>query len=193
MKILLAEDDPIGQRIAKVTLEKLGHEVIVVDDGEQAWDALLKQTFHVIVSDWMMPVLDGLDLCTRVRERPGAKYVYFILLTARTGKADYYKAMETGVDDFLAKPLLRDELLVRLRVAERILKFMGQVQDLKRLLPICSYCKKVRDDKDYWHGIETYIHAHTGADFSHGICPECRDKVMSKEIANMKMETKESP
>ncbi|MDA1272516.1 MAG: response regulator [Verrucomicrobia bacterium] len=191
MKILIAEDDPIGQKIARVTIEKLGHEVVTANDGQEAWNLLLQHTVHVIVSDWMMPNLDGLDLCTRVRARPGRHYVYFILLTARTGKADYFKAMETGVDDFLAKPLIREELLIRLRVAERILKFMGQVRDLKRLLPICSYCKKIRDDKDYWHGIENYIHAQTGADFSHGICPDCRDKVMGSEISGVSNEADE--
>lgn len=192
MKILIAEDDPIGQQIARATIEQLGHEVTVTNDGEEAWNVLLKQPVHVIVSDWMMPRFDGLELCTKVRARPGTGYVYFILITARSGRADYRKAMETGVDDFLAKPLLGDELLIRLRVAERIIKFMGQVRELKRLLPICSYCKRIRDDKDYWHGIETYIHAQTGADFSHGICPDCREKVMSSEVAETRAETGES-
>ena len=189
MKILIAEDDSIGQKVARVTVERLGHDVAVAGDGEAAWESLVKHPVHVIISDWMMPRLDGLDFCRRVRERKGREYVYFVLLTARTGRSDYLEAMDAGVDDFLAKPLKGDELHIRLRVAERILKFMGQVTELKRLLPICSYCKKVLDDKDYWHGIEHYIHTHTGADFSHGICPDCKETVVDSQIAEFMKRT----
>jgi YesN/AraC family two-component response regulator len=83
--------------------------------------------------------------------------------------------MDAGIDDFLTKPLDREAILMRLRVAERILEFTKQIRQLKQLIPICMYCKRVRDDTDYWDQVETYIHAHTGSNFSHGICPQCFD------------------
>lgn len=185
MKILLAEDDPASLQILRMTLEKFGYEMTAAQNGEQAWELIQQHPFPVVVSDWMMPKLDGLDLCKRVRAQPRKEYTYFILLTARSGQEDYHTAMEAGVDDFLTKPLRSDELRIRLRVAERILNFMGQVGELKRLLPICSYCKKIRDDQDYWHGIEAYLHKQTGTDFSHSICPECYVRFVKPQLESI--------
>lgn len=184
MKTLIAEDDAVAQRILRLTLEKFGHEVIVANDGQEAWETLICRSVPVVVSDWMMPRLDGLELCKKIRTRRRQKeYTYFIMVTALTSREHYLQAMEVGVDDFLTKPLRQDELMLRFRVAERILGFMNQLRDLKRLLPICTYCKKVRDDKDYWHQIETYMSQYTSTDFSHGICPECYEKVVKPQLS----------
>jgi sigma-B regulation protein RsbU (phosphoserine phosphatase) len=174
MKILVAEDDPVSVKILQFTLQHWGHDVIVTPDGEAAWDAFNRDPVRVIVSDWMMPGLDGLQLCDRVRNRPKTDYTYFILLTAvNTGRANLRKAMDSGIDDFLPKPLDREAIFMRLRVAERILQFTSEIKLLKELIPICMYCKRVRDDHDYWQQVETYIHHQTGSNFSHGICPDC--------------------
>jgi CheY-like chemotaxis protein len=179
MKILIAEDDPVSVQILRITLQHYGHEVITTASGTAAWEAFDRDPVRVIVSDWMMPGLDGLELCQKVRERPKTDYTYFILLTAiNTGRDNLRKAMEAGIDDFLTKPLDREAILMRLRVAERILEFTTQIRQLKELIPICMFCKRVRDDTDYWDQVETYIHTHTGSNFSHGICPQCFDKQM---------------
>ncbi len=181
MKILIAEDEPVSSRILQLTLEHFGHEVIAACDGRQAWERFDSDPVRVIVSDWMMPDIDGIELCRRVRERPKTDYTYFILLTAiHTGRENLQKAMAAGVDDFLTKPLDREAIIMRLRVAERILDFTSQIRALKELLPICMYCKRVRDDHDYWQQVETYIHTCTGTNFSHGICPECLEQEMHK-------------
>jgi len=136
-----------------------------------------------VVSDWLMPRLDGLDLCRRIRIR-GGDYVYFILVTGQTATEENMKiAADAGVDDFLSKPVRLQDLWVRLRVAERILGFTTQVKELESYLPICGYCRKVRDDKNYWQQIEQYIGTRTGTSFSHGICPECLEKVRKSEFA----------
>ena len=177
MKILIAEDDPVSVKILKFTLEHYGHEVIAATSGSEAWEKFDADPVRVIVSDWMMPGLDGLQLCTKVRERAKTDYTYFILLTAiNTGRENLRQAMSAGIDDFLTKPLDREAILMRLRVAERILEFTTQIRVLKELIPICMYCKRVRDDSNYWDQVEHYIHEHTGSNFSHGICPECFDK-----------------
>jgi CheY-like chemotaxis protein len=179
MKILIAEDDPVSVKILQFTLEHYGHDVITTADGKEAWEVFDREPVRVIVSDWMMPGLDGLELCRKVRERPKTEYTYFILLTAiNTGRDNLRKAMDAGIDDFLTKPLDREAIMMRLRVAERILEFTTQIRQLKELIPICMYCKRVRDDSDYWDQVETYISTHTGSTFSHGTCPECFEKQM---------------
>ena len=179
MRILIAEDDPVSVKILQFTLEHYGHEVVTTASGTEAWESFDRDPVRVIVSDWMMPGIDGLELCQKVRERPRTDYTYFILLTAiNTGRENLRKAMGAGIDDFLAKPLDREAILMRLRVAERILEFTTQIRQLKELIPICMYCKRVRDDSNYWDQVESYIHTHTGSNFSHGICPECFDKQM---------------
>ena len=177
MKILIAEDDPVSVKILKFTLEHYGHEVVTATSGSEAWEKFEADPVRVIVSDWMMPGLDGLQLCAKVRARAKTDYTYFILLTAiNTGRENLRQAMSAGIDDFLTKPLDREAILMRLRVAERILEFTTQIRVLKELIPICMYCKRVRDDSNYWDQVEHYIHEHTGSNFSHGICPECFDK-----------------
>jgi phosphoserine phosphatase RsbU/P len=176
MKILIAEDDPVSVKILQFTLQHYGHEVIVATSGTEAWEKFDADPVRVIVSDWMMPGIDGLELCGKVRERAKTDYTYFILLTAiNTGRDNLRRAMDAGIDDFLAKPLDREAILMRLRVAERILEFTTQIRVLKELIPICMYCKRVRDDSNYWDQVEHYIHEHTGSNFSHGICPTCFD------------------
>ena len=179
MKILVAEDDPVSVKILQLTLEHYGHEVITTASGQEAWEAFDREPVRTIVSDWMMPGMSGLELCKKVRQRPKTDYTYFILLTANTtGRENLREAMDAGIDDFLPKPLDREVIMMRLRVAERILEFSTQIRQLKELLPICMYCKRIRDDSDYWQQVESYIHTHTGSNFSHGICPDCFQKEM---------------
>jgi sigma-B regulation protein RsbU (phosphoserine phosphatase) len=182
MNILVAEDDNVSRRILHRNLTRLGHTVAEAGNGAEAWTILQRESIRLVVSDWMMPEMNGLELCRRLRERADANYIYFILLTARQGDENHREAMAAGVDDFLTKPLDREELEIRLRVAERILGFATQVRQLKELLPICMYCNKIRDDQNYWKIIEEYIHQYTGSDFSHGICPDCYEKIAVPQI-----------
>lgn len=185
MKVLIAEDDTIASRVLEAALRKLGHEVLVAKDGESAWEILQTESVRAVVSDWQMPRLDGLDLCRRVRKREG-DYVYFILLThMEASEKNLEEATDAGVDDFLAKPINSIQLWMRLRVAERILGFTTEVRQLESFLPICGYCKKVRDDQNYWQQIEEYINTRTGTNFSHGVCPDCIEKVLRPQLAKL--------
>jgi len=189
LNILTVEDDSVARKILRQLLRKLNHEVIEAADGEEAWLRLQSGGVRVIVSDWTMPHLDGLELCRRVRGRIGADYVYFILLTGNTASEENQRAAaEAGVDDFLTKPMDPQELWMRLRVAERILRYATQVRQLEAFLPICSYCKKIRDDKNYWQQIEAYINERTGTDFSHSVCPDCYQRVILPELEKMRAE-----
>ncbi len=180
MKILIAEDDPVSRRVLAMTLEKMGHDVRVAEDGRQAWETFQTDYFPVIVSDWMMPNLDGLEICRLVRAAQRDRYTYVILLTALDGKANYLEAIDAGVDDFLTKPLDRDLLAARLRVAERILGLRQHIQQLEGLLPICCYCKSIRDEQGKWQVLENYLEGRSKAEFTHGICPTCYEKAMAE-------------
>jgi DNA-binding response OmpR family regulator len=177
MKILIAEDDATSRLVLEATLQKAGHDVVATEDGRRAWDAWRDQFCPVLISDLQMPELDGLQLCRAIRQTRGVSYTYVILLTAHGGRANYLEAMDAGVDDFLTKPPDEEELVARLHVAERILGVRQHVKRLEGILSVCAYCKKVEDDSR-WRQMESYVTEHSEAQFSHGICPECLDKVM---------------
>jgi two-component system cell cycle response regulator len=125
MNILIAEDDAVSRLVLAATLRKQGHEVHVAANGEEAWSALQETSYPLLISDWMMPDMDGLELCRHIRTahtgQHTAPYTYVILLTARGGKTNYLDAMDAGADDFITKPFDEEQLAARLRVAARIL------------------------------------------------------------------------
>ncbi|UPT73601.1 MAG: response regulator [Elusimicrobiota bacterium] len=177
MKVLIAEDDRTSRSVLKGALAKLGYEAVEAADGAAAWDALGRIGARIIVSDWVMPDCDGLELCRRVRARKGEPYAYFILLTGKMlGAGHYEEAMAEGVDDFLTKPLDVDALRIRLRVAERIVQLTERVRTLEGILPMCAYCRRIRDERGKYQGLEDYVSDKTPAQFSHGVCPECAEK-----------------
>ena len=189
MKVLAVEDDAVARRVLCQALKHLGYNVSSAVDGEDAWKQLQDDPMRIVVSDWMMPDVDGLELCRRIRAREKEDYVYFVLLTSKDATQENQReAADAGVDDFLTKPLNANELWMRLRVAGRILK---QLQQLEEMMPICSYCKKIRDDKNYWQQIEGYINERTGSEFSHSICPDCYNRVIVPELEELKKNSNE--
>ncbi|MGH7957311.1 MAG: response regulator [Opitutaceae bacterium] len=195
MKILTVEDDLVARAVLRQALLRLGHEAVEASDGGAAWEMLQKNSdVRVVVSDWTMPNSDGLALCRKIRSRIGSEYTYFILLTSRdASKENQTEAIDAGVDDFLTKPLDFPDLWMRLRVAERILRYTTQVRQLEEMLPICSYCKKIRDDQNYWQQLEGYIKDRTGSDFSHSVCPDCYQRVVVPEIEKIKATSNSRP
>jgi sigma-B regulation protein RsbU (phosphoserine phosphatase) len=181
MKILIAEDDPVAAKILERALQMLGHVVVLTSNGIEAWEAFDHEPVRLVVSDWLMPGMDGLALCQKIRERKKTAYTYFILLTSQeTGPENYDLATAAGVDDFLTKPLDRPTIRMRLQVADRILRYTTEIRQLKDLIPICAYCRKIRNDDNYWQMVETYINEQTGSNFTHGICPTCSNKLLAE-------------
>jgi phosphoserine phosphatase RsbU/P len=194
MKVLAVEDDKVSRVILMRSLEKLGHEVTEANNGEDAWTIWQRDRQRVVVSDWQMPGLDGLSLCRRFRAQQYQEYIYFILITGASDSAQNRRvAAEAGVDDFLTKPIDMSALWMRLRVAERILKYTTQVHQLEEMMPMCSYCKKIRDDKNYWQQIESYINERTGTEISHSVCPDCYKRVVVPELERLKEEALRPP
>lgn len=197
-RVLIAEDDTVSCTVLERTLRGWGHDVVVTRSGTEAWEALLADGApRLAILDWMMPGLEGPEVCRRVRALARPIPTYIILLTARGQTVDVVAGLDSGADDYVTKPFDRQELRSRIRVGERVLALqqgladrvaeleaaLGQVKELKGLLPICCYCKAVRDDRNYWHRVETYITAHSSARFSHGICPGCWKDVVEPEMA----------
>src|SRR5438045_2520105 len=121
MDILVADDDRSARFLLSSTLIELGHSVTEATNGCEAWEAWKRKHHRLVISDWMMPGVDGLELCRRIRAEEESGFAYIILITACAGKANYLDAMDSGVDDFMGKPFERDRLLARVRVAMRIL------------------------------------------------------------------------
>jgi phosphoserine phosphatase RsbU/P len=181
MRILIADDDHMSTMMLGRTLEKWGFEVIVAHDGAAAADIIAGDNPpSLAIIDWMMPGVDGVELCRRIRATPPRSPVYVILLTARTSRQDLVAGLEAGADDYLTKPFDPDELRARIHVGQRTLALMANIKRLTGLLPICSYCKRIRSDKNYWEQVEGYLTEHTDARFSHGICPTCYEKVIGE-------------
>jgi len=129
MKILVAEDQEPSRLVLRKTLETLGHEAFVVSSGAEAWERIIAEDWRLVITDWMMPRLDGPELCRRIRGRQGFPYTYIILLTGRDGRLDRLKGLAAGADDFLTKPVDREELAVRLAIARRILGVQAELEE----------------------------------------------------------------
>ena len=197
MRILIAEDDPVSCRVLEAMLHKWEHEVVTTTDGIQAWDTLQSEEApRLAILDWMMPGMDGVEVCRRVREASGKQPTYVILLTARDQRENVLAGLQAGADDYVVKPFDREELHARVQAGVRIIELqsdladrvreledaLSQIKQLRGMLPICSYCKKIRNDEDYWERVEDYIGDHSEAQFTHGICPDCYEKIVEPEI-----------
>ncbi len=195
--ILIAEDEPVSRRLLETRLRRWGYDVVVTSDGLQAWQLLQNEDApRLVILDWMMPRMTGLEVCREIRGSSRLNPVYIIFVTARDCREDVIEGLEAGANDYVAKPFDNDELRVRIKVGERVLELQRLLADrvkeletalsrekqLQGLLPICCYCKKIRNDQNYWEKVENYITDHSGAQFSHGICPECYNTVMEHEV-----------
>lgn len=193
MRALIADDDRGTALILQRALEASGVDVVVAADGGEAW-ALLQQdpSIGLGIFDWMMPGLEGPELCRRIRAHPAHDHMYLLIVTNRDSRADMVDGLESGADDYIVKPVDREELRARVGVARRVLQLQVTLAErarelqaaehsitrLRKLIPICSYCKKIRGDQDYWEQLEDYLSQQTELEFSHGICPSCYPKAI---------------
>jgi DNA-binding response OmpR family regulator len=178
----------VTAEILSRTLKRWEFDVTVVGNGAAAWDHLRAATAPTLaILDWMMPELDGPEVCRRVRRELPLANMYLMLLTARESRGDLVAGLDAGADDYITKPFDAEELRARVQVGVRVLTLqkslaerveelqaaLSNVKQLRGLLPICSYCKRIRGDDQYWQQLEGYIAEHSDAQFSHGICPTC--------------------
>jgi DNA-binding response OmpR family regulator len=183
MKVLVADDDPVICFRLEHLLSHWGHDAVVVGDGVSACEQLESAAGPPMgIVDWMLPGMDGLEVCSRARAARPANPPYWIMLTAKTARQEKLTGLRDGADGFLTKPY-DDELHAHLNVGERIVRLqqgladqvaklqdaLAQVRTLRGLLPICVYCKKVRADEAYWQQVEAYVASRSDAEFTHTI------------------------
>jgi phosphoserine phosphatase RsbU/P len=201
VRILIAEDDFTSRTVLTGVLRKSGHDVVETINGAAAWDALRQPGAPALaIIDWMMPEMDGPEVVRRVRTLQCSQPPYILMLTARGEKADIIAGLDAGANDYLAKPFDAGELRARVEVGCRMVELQSslaakieelrhaadQIKTLRGILPICSSCKKIRDDKGNWSQVEVYVRDRTEAEFSHSMCPECVKKLypeFAEEIA----------
>jgi phosphoserine phosphatase RsbU/P len=186
--VLVADDDAVSRTVVAAILRKGGYDVHLAVDGSEAWAMLqAPKPPSLAVMDWVMPGLDGPEICRRLRTLDTTTPIYVVLLTSRDTSSDIVAGLDAGADDYVTKPPQEDELLARVSVGVRVVKLqqalaervrsledaLSNVKQLQGLLPICSYCKSIRDDQNYWRRVETYISDHSSVQFSHSFCPDC--------------------
>jgi sigma-B regulation protein RsbU (phosphoserine phosphatase) len=187
MRVLIADDDAALRHGLAVQLQRWGYEPVVCPDGAAASEVLSDGAPPLAILDWSMPGADGLTLCRKIRASPGLSTMYVILLTANDTLEQILEGLAEGADEYITKPFDWGVLRARLKTGARIAALqqnlaqrvtelqnaLAMVKQLSGLLPICSYCKKIRRDGNYWQDLETYLSEHSEARFSHGVCPEC--------------------
>jgi len=193
MLIFLVDDDAINLKLLQSVLGREGFSnLLLFSSGEEMLRAIETRMPDLILLDIMMPGLSGYDVISLVREDPRRASLPIIMITAVPLEDDMEplrRSFELGAMDYIAKPISNIELIMRVRSALRIERqrqlleaAAHKINSLERLLPICSYCKKVRDDNDYWQEVEVYISARTDAQFSHSVCPDCYERHIKPQL-----------
>jgi DNA-binding response OmpR family regulator len=196
IKVLVVEDDPFFQRVLQKRIAIDGYQVLVASDGREGMKAIVTFEPDLVISDWMMPQVDGLELCQSVKTGLREAAPYFILLTAKGEINDRLLGLETGADDYLVKPCDQGELMARVRAGLRIVVLTQELRhslndlkqakaeieagqaELSRLTehpPICSQCKRIRIANGQWQDLEQYLRSRAQSDFDKAVCPECRE------------------
>ncbi len=183
-KILVVDDNPNNIDVLVHALESRSYDLAIATSGERA----LKTTAHfhpdLILLDLMMPGMDGLETCRLLKSDPQTADIPVIIVTAAAAVDNSFAA---GAVDYVVKPVREEEVLARVRTHLQLRSLIGRqeslitelqnaldkVKQLSGFLPICAACKKIRNDQGYWEQIEQYISKHSEADFSHGTCPDC--------------------
>jgi len=188
MRVLIAEDDVDSFELLATLLTSFGYEIVGVDNGDDALKILQSPDRPMLaILDWMMPGLSGVDVCRKLRQQQCDNPSYIILLTSLNSESDIVEGLEAGADDYISKPFDFFELNARIGVGQRVIDLqsslnarvkeleaaLGYVKTLQEILPICMYCRKIRDDKQSWQQIEAYLAQQADVKFSHGICEKC--------------------
>ncbi len=189
--ILVVDDVAKNLEVIGNILSLEDYQISVAADGQKAWTIIQRISPDLILLDIMMPNLDGYTLCRRIKALEDKKDIPIIFVTAKSSSEDLVKGFEVGAVDYVTKPFNAAELMARVRthislyrakkrnqfLIKELRQALCQVKKLTGLLPICSGCKKIRDDDGYWNKVEAYISAHSDVRFSHGICPDCVRKL----------------
>jgi len=200
MLVLVADDLDVNRKLLKSLLTADGYKVIEAANGIDAFNMLQGATVPMVgLIDWEMPEMEGIEVCRQTRLLQEKPPIYLILLTVRDSKQDIVAGLQGGANDYITKPFDKTELLARVNIGKQMVQLQQaltervaelkealiSVKQLGGLLPICSYCKKIRDDQNYWQQVESYVGQHSDAKFSHSICPQCYEDIIKPQMVQM--------
>jgi CheY-like chemotaxis protein len=200
MTVLVADDHDVNRKLLRSILQGEGYEVLEAANGIDALNLLESATKPLVgLVDWEMPQMEGIEVCRQARALEGLPPTFLILVTVRDSKQDVVAGLLAGANDYITKPFDKTELLARVKVAtqmvelqqaltervEELKEALLNVKQLSGLLPICSYCKKIRDDQNYWQQVESYVGKHSEAKFSHSICPTCYEEFVKPQMIQL--------
>jgi sigma-B regulation protein RsbU (phosphoserine phosphatase) len=188
MNILAVDDDPIVLKVVTDGLRALGHTVISCEDGAQAWATYKQREFGVVITDWDMPNIDGIELTELVRKVRRETYTYVIMLTGMSKREHYFRGLKAGADAFLVKPLDGVLLEAQVAIASRILGREAHTKQLEAIVTVCAHCKRVKDDVE-WVTMEEYMLRRFKSRPSHGYCPECFETRVAPELRDLGIST----
>ena len=187
------------------------NKIKVSNTGKQAIEVIKEEPPDLVLLDVFMPEIDGYEVCRGLKSDSSTSHIPVIMVTGGAADADetIEKSFKSGATDYITKPIRANEFLARVKssliiksnhdlllnelkkseeaekeknkLVNKLEQALSEIKTLKGILPICSNCKNIRDDKGYWKKLETYIQDHSGAEFSHGICPDCIEKIYNKE------------
>jgi len=208
IKILVTDDDPDVLLLTTQLLRGAGYEILEASTGKECLEAAKAHRPDILLLDVILPDMTGIELCRQLKADGGLQDIFVILVSGIQISSEYQAdGLNVGAEGYIIKPISNKELIarvqsmVRIKRAEDALrdkekeqqKLILQLQDalaeiktLKGFIPICAWCKRIRDDEGYWDQLEAYISKHTDAVFSHGLCPECAEKYRAeiKELSN---------
>jgi DNA-binding response OmpR family regulator len=190
-RILVVDDEEMVLEYLSKRLEKHNYEVVTCLSGEKALEKVKALDFDVVILDVILPGIDGYEVCRRLKSDKKTSGIMVLILSVRKTVQERLKGYSVEADDYITKPYDPEELLAKVQILLRLKnalderdrfiyklqQALSKVKTLSGLLPICSSCKKIRDDKGYWNQIEDYIRAHSPAHFSHSVCPECAKRL----------------
>ena len=200
MIVLIADDLDVNRRLLRTLLAADGYDVLEAANGSEAFQILQGATGPIVgLIDWEMPEMEGIEVCRQTRALTETPPIYLILLTVRDSKQDIVAGLQGGANDYITKPFDKTELLARVRIGKQMVELQQaltervaelkealiNVKQLGGLLPICSYCKKIRDDQNYWQQVEAYVGKHSEAKFSHSICPQCYEEIIKPQMVQL--------
>ena len=197
MLIYVADDDKTNLRLIRTVLTNAGFENIRLFNSDSS---MMVETVRIrpdlLIVDIIMPGFSGYDVLERIKQDPSLEDIPTIMITAASldeNLEPLQRSFELGAMDFISKPFANLELIQRVKSALRMEKqrqklenAAKQICSLEKLLPICSYCKKIRADKNYWQELETYFSEHTDTLFSHSVCPDCYEKEVKPQLESIK-------
>src|SRR5436190_188105 len=188
MKVLVVDDDAVIRAVVSASLKALGHEVSACEGGTQAWGLLKTDHFPIMITDWAMPDMNGIQLTQALRAKPRESYTYVIMLTGHSKREDYLTGIRAGVDAFLVKPLDGALLEAQLTIASRIVGLQDHAARLESIMTVCSYCKKVHSH-EHWVPMEEYVKQEFKTLPSHTFCPTCFRERVEPEMKQLGLST----